>query len=1064
MRRFREAEAHNSRRPWMVAGLVALSSACASGADSGRPEPTASVDQRLFGAVTVDMTSTTGIISPVGLLVPGCSAVLVGPTAVVTAAHCVCDTSQPGPGRVMDPSELGFALPQAGGLFRNVARVEMHPTARAVCESIFASLVTFVSAVGEHDLAAIVLDTPVPQSIVQQPAELFIGAPEPLLDSGQLTFPSVQAGFGNTGPNDDDPGFGVRRFGGLNRLILSREPCGFGDLGECNDDWQWEVRGRDDSDHGPGDSGGALYLTLRGRPVLVGVISGHRGSNDTLDPTDNGAQVFAPTGDVGGESNAGFFAGAFGGDLDHDGAPDSVDNCPPLRCADPDDCANPDQIDDDHDSVGDACDNCPPSVCATLGARPNLDCVNPAQANDDGDAFGDRCDLCPRTPSGDRTNSFQPDDDGDGVGDQCDACDAPNAFPSCSVDGDCAALGRGTKCILDARTGDIAIGHCNGVGDSDDDGFPNECDTCAFANSSDRNSNAGAELRERELDAALKPLADDCDPVPIVRLDPQRAVNVAGSGALVPGDGRGPDDVVIIDGERWLGRETGSDPARTLSQAVSFRHCSCIDPSTGLKLEESDCVNKAPARCRWDQPLSRETLWRPITLQSNELQPVVLQTPSTRQTPAQSFIRGNFFRWSTVWRWRDDLVAGNVSGKGTCANSLSSCETHGAILTSVVKNATVVSVRDSTHALRDVFQMYDTPDVVFVPPNSGLPPQPCSDGPCSGWIDPVLHPDPPELGEFIRRFQSPVLIQAVSGVVQGAFPGGGMVDLTASMSPGVRRALETPGTLWLTPVESRSLLATFGVSGIQAAILPPDYVAGAEPELVFETPAGLFSSGDEGGEAETTDGVAPPATAASAFPPRSRSGIHGVFSVFDVAVYMVGGVADGVPTGAVWRFGLADRSWHMVAPNARVSPSSDVLGVAYDQPRRRLFVLDVDDEARLGHLGRGRLIAYDLGAGTSQLVETFLFTGTLELVRLAAMADGTVALVKGARNVFEVCRLELRDGRIKQKGKITGLGRVMDGPIMGQDELILPVVRHDRIEYVPLREEQFHGIGLCNVL
>jgi hypothetical protein len=38
-------------------------------------------------------------------------------------------------------------------------------------------------------------------------------------------------------------------------------------------------------------------------------------------------------------------------DTDHDGVPDSKDNCP-LK-------ANPDQTDTDHDGVGDACDNCP---------------------------------------------------------------------------------------------------------------------------------------------------------------------------------------------------------------------------------------------------------------------------------------------------------------------------------------------------------------------------------------------------------------------------------------------------------------------------------------------------------------------------------------------------------------------------------------------------------------------------------------------------------------------------------------------------------------------------------
>ena len=80
-----------------------------------------------------------------------------------------------------------------------------------------------------------------------------------------------------------------------------------------------------------------------------------------------------------------------GGDLDQDGVPDIIDNCPGI--------ANPDQRDTDADGRGDACD-----------------------PDDDGDGIADGQDNCPLVP-----NPGQSDVDKDGVGDLCDR-DGPGAI------------------------------------------------------------------------------------------------------------------------------------------------------------------------------------------------------------------------------------------------------------------------------------------------------------------------------------------------------------------------------------------------------------------------------------------------------------------------------------------------------------------------------------------------------------------------------------------------------------------------------------------------------------
>ena len=114
-------------------------------------------------------------------------------------------------------------------------------------------------------------------------------------------------------------------------------------------------------------------------------------------------------------------------DVDGDGIPNDIDNCPLTP--------NPLQEDFDGDGVGDACDNCPANA-------------NPLQEDGDGDGVGDVCDNCAATP-----NADQADGDGDGVGDVCDNCTSLSNVEQRDTDGD----GYGNRCDADLNNDPAAV-------------------------------------------------------------------------------------------------------------------------------------------------------------------------------------------------------------------------------------------------------------------------------------------------------------------------------------------------------------------------------------------------------------------------------------------------------------------------------------------------------------------------------------------------------------------------------------------------------------------------------
>lgn len=138
-------------------------------------------------------------------------------------------------------------------------------------------------------------------------------------------------------------------------------------------------------------------------------------------------------------------------------------------------------VDTDNDFIPDACDPCPEV------ADPKYRFTGAFSLPDeDGDGVPNACDNCPARRNPYDEDRTQADEDGDGVGDSCDLCRGSIApvglgdLPCCQTDADCQGLGN--SCVQLAEEIDAPGGTCDSVcertPDDDEDRRGNNCDNC----------------------------------------------------------------------------------------------------------------------------------------------------------------------------------------------------------------------------------------------------------------------------------------------------------------------------------------------------------------------------------------------------------------------------------------------------------------------------------------------------------------------------------------------------------------------------------------------------------
>ncbi len=189
-------------------------------------------------------------------------------------------------------------------------------------------------------------------------------------------------------------------------------------------------------------------------------------------------------------------------------------------------------------------------------------------------------------------------------------------------------------------------------------------------------------------------------------------------------------------------------------------------------------------------------------------------------------------------------------------------------------------------------------------------------------------------------------------------------------------------------------------------------------------------------------------------------GGRAVFSALQQSVYLVGGALDGQPIASVLRYNLVTSELKRVVAGAAAQPSQTVLAAVYDFARRTIYALDVASGKHNRKLAR--LVAYDLDANRSRVLLEVPYVALASRVGLAVADDGYLILVTGGNQHHMAWRINPFGAYADFAGVLNGHGVMMDAPLAGLHEPMLPVIDNGKLRFESLGRTSFHPGKLCD--
>lgn len=756
---------------------------------------------------------------------------------------------------------------------------------------------------------------------------------------------------------------------------------------------------------GPGDWGGPLFMWRSDYQEFFVIGIANRAKACHENSFDIAATFFSPTGQVGGDKeNLRFIIKHVGSDQDLDGVRDDLDNCPPWRCENPLDCANPGQEDDDYDGVGDLCDNCRAADCERF--EDGRSCKNFDQKDSGGvRGLGDVCDPCPT-----RELAYGDILSIDYIS-QCDLlCNATNST-QCYSDLDCLGLGR---CIygLDEHENKVLPGRCSAQADRDRDGRPDHCDECPdLPNRNRANSNRLIEDRENSAN-----LGNVCDPVPLALFD------------LSPTTGNNPQKISISS---HLGRDAGSHLAAKTG-SVRLHYCNCY-VAHGTTYSEKYPYEAACEASLCDIRDARNNLgsWRRPTIMKNgiSIHPNGLDLEFSTLTKDSATVD---------WIWDYDV---------NWMETINGQSYYGLLATTV--EAPTFSQRDANFYLRTVAQLgwyplrrnelYEDPFIDYIEEKPfrivTIPkdiPNECPPN-CEYDTGTIMHAKKPGL----LLFDPPRVWWEDLGTI----------DLTKPVSPLIEELLNSGN--WAYVVRSDDFLEVEGRTKVFGTLVPRVGTPYINP-LILEDDNGTITI--RGGASSLTRSNQPDlvdmiSNSAIQIGPNDRA----AFSALGEVLYIAGGDLGSVDTFRKYSFERDTVETVRMTPDETLE--GPVLGLAYDVTRSQLYMLRVEQTTDIPF---ARMRRFDLSSGTEQLVFEVPFTGNYSLTSLGLDSEGNPFIAASDQNGIDAWYFEpAADGQLSFVGNTVITGSLVDQILPSGH---LPVVVNGQFSLKELGRADFEGL------